>query len=321
LDLSRFYKLANYEIGDCSSNQILGLPHIDISSVYEKVQSNYYGRFDKHNIPTFNLGKKISPNNIDSNYSYHLIALYALATASKYIKINSEKHKAEFLNIIDWILEKRFEVDGTICWKQNFDNASYGLKAPWSSCLIQGRMLSNLSRAYQFTNHPKYLDYAYKVFKFLLVDVSNGGLKACDSYGNLWFEEYPSKKPSFVLNGFIFTLFGLHDYYRVARKEEVNDCINECTKTVRNSLHLYDNGYWTIYDQYWKSLTSFHYHMDIHLLQIKALYKMTNDPLFQKFYFQWKRYSKNISSKLVWTLWFPISGIKKSMLTKLQFPD
>jgi heparosan-N-sulfate-glucuronate 5-epimerase len=306
LDLSRFYRLANYKIGDCSSNQVLGLPHIDISPVYEIVRSNYYGPFDENNIPTFTLGKSISPNNIDSKYSYHLVALYALATASKYIKLHSDKYKVEFLNITAWLLEKKCELAGTICWKQNFDNPSYGLKAPWSSCLIQGRMLSNLSRAYQFTKQSKYLTYAYKVYKFLLLDVSNGGVKAYDSCNNLWFEEYPSKTPSFVLNGFIFTLFGLHDYYRVSKKEEVNECIKECIKTLKGSLHRYDNRYWTVY------------HIDIHLLQMKALYQMTNDPLFHKFYFQWKKYSESSSSKIMWALLFPICGVKKRMVTKLH---
>ena len=318
MNLGRFYKLANYKVGDCSYSQILGLPHIDISTVYEKVQSKCYGRFDDDNIPTFNLGTKISPDNTNSNYSYHLIALYALAAASKYLKTSSDMYKVEFLNIIDWMVTKRSEVEGTICWKQHFDNPSYGLKAPWSSCLIQGRMLSNLSRAFQLTSQGKYLDCAHKVYKFLHLDVNNGGVKAYDLHHNLWFEEYPSKKPSFVLNGFIFTLFGLHDYYRVSGIEEVRKCINMCIKTLKNSLRVYDNGYWTIYDQYWKSLTSFHYHVDIHSLQMEALYKMTHDSFFEELYLQWTGYSESTSSKIMWGCMFPIAGIRKRMLTKVR---
>lgn len=34
-------------------------------------------------------------------------------------------------------------------------------------------------------------------------------------FGHVWFEEYPTTPGSFVLNGFMYSLIGLHDFANV----------------------------------------------------------------------------------------------------------
>jgi hypothetical protein len=54
--------------------------------------------------------------------------------------------------------------------------------------------------------------------------------------------------PAHILNGFIFALFGLYDYYRVTQDEHALELFNAGIETLRSKLHLYDTGRVTRYD-------------------------------------------------------------------------
>lgn len=56
-------------------------------------------------------------------------------------------------------------------------------------------------------------------FKFILcfrVHSSEGGVLATFLNKFHWYEEYPTKPPSFVLNGFIYSILGLYDLMSIA---------------------------------------------------------------------------------------------------------
>ena len=71
-----------------------------------------------------------------------------------------------------------------------------------------------------------------------------------DKEGFVWYEEYPSleNEPPHVLNGFIFALFGLYDYYKATESEEALELFNQGIKTLKEKINLWDMGFWSRYD-------------------------------------------------------------------------
>jgi hypothetical protein len=96
---------------------------------------------------------------------------------------------------------------------------------------------------------------------------------------DLWLEEYPSSRPSHVLNGFNFALFGLYDYERLARDPAAHQLLEGALSTMRRragafrvpgELSYYDLGHKTQWP---------HYH-EIHIWQLRDLTAMSGDPYF-----------------------------------------
>lgn len=108
----------------------------------------------------------------------------------------------------DWLLEHQ-QPDGT--WHYEFDWSDGGavMKAPWTSALAQGQALSVLVRAFDHTGDQRYLDAADLALLPFGIATDQGGVRS-DWDGTDWYEEYPTPALH-VLNGFEFTLVGLHD--------------------------------------------------------------------------------------------------------------
>jgi hypothetical protein len=115
------------------------------------------------------------------------------------------------LRAADWLVEHQ-EADGA--WRYQFDfyveSAGETLRGPWISGLAQGQAMSLLVRAARVTGEAIYLRAARAAMKPLTVPVADGGVGRTWR-GHPFFEEYPTNRPSLVLNGFLFTVIGLHD--------------------------------------------------------------------------------------------------------------
>jgi len=95
-----------------------------------------------------------------------------------------------------------------------------------------------------------------------------------------------------VLNGFIFALLGLFDFYRVNKDSESYNLWEAGIKTVEKNISRYDSGYWSRYDLLYKRITSKSYH-NIHIFQLKILYNLTGIEVFNYFSNKWERYKKS----------------------------
>lgn len=66
-----------------------------------------------------------------------------------------------------------------------------------------------------------------------------------------WYEEYPTEPPSFVLNGFIYSLIGLYDLLTLAPALQARDAaalFQQGMKSLKKLLLAFDNGSGTNYD-------------------------------------------------------------------------
>ncbi|NLT05436.1 MAG: hypothetical protein GXY03_03905 [Solirubrobacterales bacterium] len=84
------------------------------------------------------------------------------------------------------------------------------LEPGWISAMSQGLAMSLLTRAYEMTGRRVYLRAAVRALRPFRTTVPRGGVVRRYE-GRPWYEEYPTPTPSYVLNGFGFTLLGLYD--------------------------------------------------------------------------------------------------------------
>jgi hypothetical protein len=167
-------------------------------------------------------------------------ATYGLASWSLWTRYHDRPRLRAATRVAEWLLATQRR-DGT--WRYRFAYVNPGiavnLGAGWTSAMAQGQAISLLGRIYRKTRHRRYLTAIRRALAPLTHSVTHGGL-ARHHGGGLWFEEYPTDPPSYVLNGFMFTLLGLadvHDLARLARRQFARGY--RCLKA---SLPDYDNG-------------------------------------------------------------------------------
>ncbi|MDD4345923.1 MAG: D-glucuronyl C5-epimerase family protein [Desulfitobacteriaceae bacterium] len=273
-------------------NRNLALPEdspgkypVDISA-----KACYPGTFDEQDIPLVLLDGEL-------RYVPVTIAQYALGNYDQYLTTGQAESKEKLIRCADWFVENLVEhCNGVWGWEHTYDNQLYNLKKPWLSALAQGQALSVLARAYREINKSSYLKTGIKALKAFYVPVAAGGLVARLAGGD-FFEEYPSEIPSFVLNGFIFALWGLRDFYFVSSNSEAKERYQTGLKTLRNHLSGYNIGWlaWSRYDLFpfrVSNIASIFYHK-LHIQQLLALGLLTDDGYFEKLAAAWQRSSKN----------------------------
>ncbi len=87
---------------------------------------------------------------------------------------------------------------------------TFPLQPGWMSAMAQGEVASLLVRLHLATSEERYADGARRAIKAMLIPVSEGGTLV-EKDGLPFVEEYPTAKPSCVLNGAIFAIWGLRD--------------------------------------------------------------------------------------------------------------
>jgi hypothetical protein len=123
--------------------------------------------------------------------------------------------------------------------------------------------------------------------------VAEGGVLFTDERGDVWIEEYIVSPPTHILNGFIWALWGVHDYFLATTSQTAQDLFRRGVKTLRNNLDRYDLGFWSLYEQSGTRLpmvASPFYHQ-LHIVQLRVMARLTGDEIFPCFADRWQRYA------------------------------
>lgn len=221
------------------------------------------------------------------------IAQKALGHYDLYLMNGSDKDKSEFLNSCDFLISIMNEKGLIETWhKQKRDVINN------YSSMTQGQVVSIFSRAFQLTNDEKYTKAALQAAKCLFEE-SEEKITVQLKYG-LSFSEMPNNSNSIVLNGWIFTLWGLMDLQYICPSVELSKFIDSALDSLIKSLHFFDNGYWSMYDNK-NTICSPFYHR-LHINQLKALYLMTGRDEFEKVILKWEMYERNVLFKSLATI-------------------
>lgn len=224
------------------------------------------------------------PNNyilhFTNNYSSSTLYLY-----STFIETRDSVFLKYFMTNARWMKDNIKIVHDTIAiWtNDNLIYDKYNLKYGWASAYAQGYGLSVLCRAYQQTNRKCYLELAEKVLNSFNYNYKFGGITSIDNDGNYWYLEYPADPPGYVLNGMIFGLFGIWDYYRLTKSSKAELYFNRGIATLKKNLEKYDKGYWSAYDLEYRTCAGYNYHKNVHIPQLDALFNITGEPIFKEF--------------------------------------
>lgn len=162
-------------------------------------------------------------------------------------------------------------------------DSSVTMEPPWVSGMAQGEFLTVLSRLYEITGNREYLESAGKVLRSILnvKDTLNFWVSHKDSTGYFWIEEYPHpKSPGHTLNGFIFAIIGVYDYYRVTRDAKARLVYNASLTTLKHYLlEFRRRGNTSLYCLGHHHPANQSYHR-LHITQFRQLSAITGDPYY-----------------------------------------
>lgn len=221
------------------------------------------------------------------------------------VTLSSAVHMDHFFEAADWFVNHQDRRGGwPIMVTRKLIAGVMELQPGWYSAMAQGHGMSTLVRAYLKSKKPIYLRTAINALKLFEISSSQGGVRARFANSYDWYEEYPTTPSSFVLNGFIFSLFGLYDLKQVATDEPleiVTRLYNEGIKSLKAMLLMYDSGFGTFYDLRHISVglapnrARWDYHT-VHISQLLQLTKMDDDPLFVRTVKRWQEYMHGVRS-------------------------
>ena len=255
--------------------------------------------FDKKGIP---LNKSyIDVNNDELNYYPISIGQYALALFNKYILTKDEKKLKQFIVIADWFLDNvKYDKNNFAYWVSDVPKPEYKVFDPWKSAFVQSRAISVLLRAWQVTNNNKYFDVASKSLGIFNLDVKEGGVSAITEKGK-FYEEYVASEHTMVLDGHLFSLLGLYDFYRAVESPplsiQAKKLFDEGIESLINWLPEYDMGYWLRFnmckmDHYPKIDPCTIGYLRLVSLQLRLLYLLTQNETLKKYYSKFEKYDK-----------------------------
>lgn len=225
----------------------------------------------------------------ENEYVHFPIAVfqYGLGCYDLYLTTNKTNYLESFKKVCEWAVNQLRE-DGS--W-DSFSPIKSKLYTVSSMC--QGEGASLLFRAYVAFNDDKYKQAALMAIDFMLKDISKNGVSIYEK-DNLYLEEYPQSPQLSVLNGWIFSIFGLFDATKIDIKYK--KYFDMTVNTLKKCLKIYDTGYWSYYD-FSKRIASPAYH-DLHIALLNVMYEITNVEDFKIYSDKFKFYQSKKAKKV-----------------------
>jgi len=206
---------------------------------------------------------------------------YGLAAYDLFLKTKNESYKAKLLACADWAVDNQQEDGSWVTFA--YENPEH----PYSS-MAQGEGIFMLIRAYIETNQEKYLGAIKKAKVFMLKPINEGG---ATNYSGEDVYLYECTHDPLILNGWIFSLWGLYDYCKYFADAEVQKVLDATLCTLVKKLPEFDIGYWSKYED-GKRICSPFYHK-LHIAQLRVMYDLFGDKVYQEYADKWERYQNS----------------------------
>jgi heparosan-N-sulfate-glucuronate 5-epimerase len=254
-------------------------------------KADYAGPYDAAGVPMLDYRGAIG-----MQYNPIAIAQWGLANYNLFCETSDDSRLQKILNSADWLaanLEQN--PHGLWVWNHHFDwEYRETLKAPWFSGLAQGQGVSLLLRAHAQTGADKYRQAAEQAFVSLTKPIAEGGVLFEDDEKNLWIEEYLVDPPTHILNGFMWALWGVFDFWLARADAPAKQIFDRGVETLLHNLPRFDTGYWSLYEQsgtQMKMLASPVYHR-LHIVQLRVMANLTGEPQFGEIADRWESYAQ-----------------------------
>ncbi len=194
-------------------------------------------------------------------------------------------------NSAHWLYENAQSHGNYSILEYKFPYPPYNMTSPWRSSLAQGQGIEALLDGYRVTGEKKYLDTAKMLLNSFFVEVKNGGVTFKTPTNGWWYEEYAANasKESRVLNGMMYTLLSMHDYYNYTHAPEAKYLFDKGVLALDRTLPRYDNNGYSNYDVLGTPASIQYHHIHVDLLG--RLFNITKDEIFKAFHDRWGNYN------------------------------
>ena len=275
----------NQGVGKCYSKETIKGYYNDLT---EKV-TRFGNNDDSIPVTVLDNGEKM--------YFSTTIFQYGLASYDLYLMNKETSFLKKMINCADWAVDNIEQNGGWVTLA--FENE----KEPYSA-MSQGEGISLLIRAHIETQTPKYLDCARKAMELMLTDICDGGVI---SYKDDEITLYEYTYRPLVLNGWIFALWGMYDYYKYFQDEKVQNIFERALDSFKKNLPKFDAKYWSKYDIE-KRIASPFYHK-LHIAQLRVMHDLYEDEIYKEYADKWEKYQKSF--------WKPKKAFVKKALQKI----
>lgn len=217
-------------------------------------------------------------------------AQYALVNLNSYRLTKDPAYLTIASKNAQRLVDQRVESGGAWYYPYDFDFAVHGdttqtLQAPWYSAMAQGQALSVFVRLFEVTGDAAWKTAADATYATLRQTPEGTAPFASrvDEKGRLWLEEYPRypvENSEKVLNGHIFAIYGLHDYWQLTQSEEVRGIALGALRTVELTVpgEFRRVRAVSVYSL-WHKVPTFSYHK-VHIRQFLELWRLTRSQVF-----------------------------------------
>ena len=202
------------------------------------------------------------------------------------------KHAQKSLDITEKLLNTAITRNTAIYFPYTFDFPLHGdedhnMSSPWFSGMAQGEALSAFSRLAQITGRDDYREIAGLIFNSFLYTreaskVVDPWTVTVDDDGLYWIEEYPENPPAHTLNGKIFAIWGLYEYYQLTGSEVAKQLTQAAITTVYETIDAFRVPNQMSYYCLGHNVQDSGYHM-IHIRQLERLYELTGLEKFSEY--------------------------------------
>ena len=207
---------------------------------------------------------------------------YGLGAYDLYLETQQIDYLEEFFVCTQWAVDNQ-ENNGA--WN-NFGFLQP--EAPYGS-MCQGEGCSLLLRAWKETKDKHYLNAAKKAIDFMLLPLQEGGTTEYGKNNEVRFYEF-TNKPC-VLNGWIFSIFGLYDLTLVDSDSIYKSNLENTLTTLKNDLFKFDNGFWSMYDM--KNISASPFYHNLHISQLNALSITFKDDFYALYASKFEHYKNS----------------------------
>lgn len=206
---------------------------------------------------------------------------YGLGAYDLYLKDGKDDYLQMVYTCANWAVDNQEKNGGWKTFLHKKETHPY-------SAMAQGEGISLLLRAYEISKNESFLASAKKAMSFLLTPIENGGVTKYEGE-NVYFME--CLYLPLVLNGWIFSIWGLIDYCKVVKDEIVNDALKRTLISLKNKLSDFDTGYWSKYEES-KMIASPFYH-SLHIAQLNVMFDLTGEESFKAYADRWSGYQNS----------------------------
>lgn len=190
--------------------------------------------------------------------------------------------KERFTNLAHSLEKRATWLDDEMTFYISEEYPRFDLSGRYGSGIVQGKAASYFLRCFSLTGDEQYKTWARACLKACLRPTREGGVCISLKDDLHWIEEYPSPRPSMVLNGFLFYLIAMAEYLSQFKDATLQKVYEQSLRSVLTWLPAFRLKKGMLYSMYRWNLCNVHY-TAIMKYQFDHLHELTAIPIFEEY--------------------------------------